>query len=436
MRRAGAVQAAKLSPVLTLLAVSILLIPVEASLFVGTLRLPVARLILLAATPVAVIRYCTGLGRAEYRFVWADLFVPVAGVWMIASVCVTDGPERGFVGAGVIALELVGTYFVARMWLKRPGEALMLGRLIAVLIALGAIAAIPDAFQQIYVVHTAVGSITGYQIDNIYDIRNGHFRATGVLEHPILLGTTCSFGMLLSWQLYRGAHRTVLFLLQGVGLIVSVSSAPFLGLAIGFGCIAYRRMTPVQDGRWRALLGVVAFCLAVMLCVVSDPLGYLIRHLTFDPQTGYYRILEWTYAGSLVLASPWLGIGLTDNWLRPSWMPPTVDAVWLRSAMEFGIPGSLLVACSVLGSCSRRVDHACATLTADEKQLGLTLSIILALYVIEGFTVHFWGATWLLLGLLMGMRAHLGAAASQPSGQRLRSVSPARAAPAGRPARA
>ena len=412
-RQTASAQAVKLSPVLALLVVSILLIPFEASLFIGTLRVPVARLILLAATPVAIVRYCSSLGSAAYKFVWADLLVPLTGVWMVVSVCMTDGQERGFVGAGAIALEFVGTYFVTRMWLKRPGEAVKLGRLVAVLIAVDAILAVPDTFQQSFVVHTVVGSLTGFVFNNGGDIRNGHFRAAGVMEHPILLGTACSFGMLLSWQLCRGVFRAILLVLQIIGLIVSVSSAPILGLVIGFGCIFYRRLTPDLDSRWQLLLGSGLFCVVLVFVLASDPLGFLIRHLTFDPQTGYYRLLEWDTAGGLVMASPWLGIGLTDDWLRPNWMPSTVDSVWLRSAMEFGIPGSLMVACSVLGACSRPVDRSSATLSTQDKLLGVALSIILSLYVFEGFTVHFWGATWMLLGLFMGMRAHLGVLASQ-----------------------
>jgi hypothetical protein len=28
--------------------------------------------------------------------------------------------------------------------------------------------------------------------------------------------------------------------------------------------------------------------------------------------------------------------------------------------------------------------------------------------IFTGFTVHFWGAVWILVGLLTGLRAHLG----------------------------
>ncbi len=333
---------------------------------------------------------------------------------MIVTVCLTEGPERGFVGAGVIALELVGTYFVCRTLLKQPGEALMLGRLVAVLLAVNAVLAIPDAVQKTYAIHAAVSAVTGFPVGDIQEMRNGYFRAAGVMEHPILLGTACSFGVLLSLQLHKGFRRVLLIGLQTMGLVLTVSSSPVLGLLIGLGCILYRRITPRDTFRWRWLFLAGTFGVAVMFAVLPSPLSSIVSHLTIDPQTGYYRLLEWTYAGQDMLLSPWIGIGLSDAWPRPEWMPSTIDSVWLRSAMSFGIPGSVLLACSVLATCSRRVDWPGAALSADDKRLGLTLSIILGLYVFEGFTVHLWGETWLLLGLFMGMRAHLGALASQP----------------------
>ena len=225
----------RLSPVLVCLALSILLVPVEASLYVGTLRLPMSRLILLAATPVAIVRYCNGVRRPSFRFVVSDLLVPLTGLWMIVAVCLTEGLERGFVGAGVIALEFVGPYFLCRTLLKQRGEALMLGRLIAVLIAVNAVLAIPDTLQKTYAIHAAVSAVTGFPVGPMQEMRNGHFRATGVMEHPILLGTACSFGILLSWQLHKGFRRILLIALQTLGLVLTVSSSPVLGLAIGLG---------------------------------------------------------------------------------------------------------------------------------------------------------------------------------------------------------
>ncbi len=410
----------RLSVVLAAIAAATLLIPEEASFYLGSLRLSVARAILLVVAPVALVGLLRQAGTPSYRFSLSDVLVPLTVAWMVLAVSITEGLDRATVSAGSIGVEFVGGYLAGRMLLKGPGEAVALGRLIAVLTAGTAITALPDPWNHGYTVHTAVEALTGYHVPYIYDIRNGRFRAAGVMEHPILLGTVCTFGILLSIQLFRGWKRAALIACQAAGAIVSVSSAPIMGLMLGLLCLLYGRLTPSWTPRWRWLIGSAAVGMCCVAVILPNPFGFLIGHLTIDPSTGYYRLLEWQVAGSDLLGSPWFGLGLSDDWVRPDWMPPSIDSLWLRSAMSFGIPGSCLIATCLLGACWRRVDVPRASLTPEERRLGTTLSILLFLYLFQGFTVHFWGATWILMGLFAGMRAHLGALGSLQTTQRAR----------------
>ncbi len=410
--RHAAVVRARLSPVLVALAVATLLVPEEASFYLGPLRLPVDRAILLVSTPVTLAWLLRQAGTPSYRFSLSDVLVPLTVAWMVLAVSMTEGLDRAAVSAGSIGVEFLGSYLAGRMLLRGPGEAVALGRLIAVLSAGTALTALPDPWTHGYTVHNAVEAVTGYHVPYIYDIRNGRFRAAGVMEHPILLGTVCTFGILLSTQLYRGWKRVALIACQAAGALVSVSSAPVMGLMLGLACLQYRRLTPSWTPRWRWLTGAAAAAMCCIALILPNPFGFLIGHLTIDPSTGYYRLLEWQIAGSDLLGAPWFGLGLSDDWVRPDWMPPSIDSLWLRSAMSFGIPGSCLIAACVLGACWRRVDVPWTALAPEARRLGTTLSILLFLYVFQGFTVHFWGATWVLMGLFAGMRAHLGALGS------------------------
>ena len=71
---------ARLSPLLMVLALAIIVVPEEASFFVGGLRLTLARAILLALTPLCFVRFIQQVGRGDYRFVWSDALVLPAGV--------------------------------------------------------------------------------------------------------------------------------------------------------------------------------------------------------------------------------------------------------------------------------------------------------------------------------------------------------------------
>ncbi len=425
-RRAGAV---RLSLVLAAIAAATLLVPEEASFYLGPLRLPMARAILLVSTPVALARLLRQSGTPSYRFSLSDVLVPLTVGWMVLAVSVTEGPDRAAVSAGSIGVEFLGSYLTARMLLSGPGEAVALGRLIAVLSAGTALTALPDPWTHSYTLHNAVEAVTGYHVPYIYDVRNGRFRAAGAMEHPILLGTVCTFGILLTTQLYRGWRRVALIVCQAAGALVAVSSAPLMGLMLGLACLLYRRLTPLWPARWRVLIGAAAVAVVCLSLLLPDPLGFFIGRLTIDPSTGYFRLLEWQIAGNDLMGAPWFGLGLSDDWARPDWMPPSIDSLWLRSAMSFGIPGSCLIAACLLGACWRRVDVPWAALTEEERRLGTTLSILLFLYLFQGFTVHFWGATWILMGLFAGMRAHLGALGSlHPRGVRLRRAAPPLAA--------
>ena len=412
LERRAAAGRARLSLVLAAIAAATLLVPEEASFYLGSLRLPVARAILLVVAPVALVGLLRQAGTQAYRFSLSDVLVPLTVIWMVLAVSVTEGLDRAIVSAGSIGVEFVGSYLAGRMLLKGPGEAVALGRLIAVLTAGTALSALPDPWTHGYTVHNAVEAVTGYHVPYIYDIRNGRFRAAGVMEHPILLGTVCTFGIMLSTQLFRGRKRAALIACQAAGALVSVSSAPIMGLVLGLLCLLYGRLTPSWTPRWRWLIGSAVAGICCIAVILPNPFGFLIGHLTIDPSTGYYRLLEWQVAGDDLLGSPWFGLGLSDGWARPDWMPPSIDSLWLRSAMSFGIPGSCLIAACLLGACWRRVDVPWATLTPEERRLGTTLSILLFLYLFQGFTVHFWGATWVLIGLFAGMRAHLGALGS------------------------
>ena len=46
-------------------------------------------------------------------------------------------------------------------------------------------------------------------------------------------------------------------------------------------------------------------------------------------------------------------------------------------------------------------------LSGEERRLSLALGIVITTAVALGFTVHFWGACWILLGAFAGMRANL-----------------------------
>jgi O-antigen ligase len=406
-------------PLLPALLVVGVLLPAEFSLRLGSLLLNMPRIILLVTFPVLLLRWLRSISQSKTQVAISDLALLPTCIWMFLSVSMTEGVNRAVVGASALILDFAGSYLVARTISLRPGQAVALARFTASAIAMMGMLGPLDTLTGKHIIHTVAQMITGADIDWILQVRNGLLRAQSTQDHPILMGCVCCFGILLSVSVQTGWVRTASIAGSTAGLFSALSSAPIGATILGLGLFAYKRLTPHFSSRWLLLKGLFGLGLVVVFIATGNPFPFLFRHFTLDPQTAWYRLLIWQVAGALVLQSPWFGIGM-DDWTRGSGMASTVDSVWLRCAMEFGIVGSALIAVIVIGACNRPTNPRLRVpLPAEDQQLGLCLGIIAFLYIYLGFTVHFWGSTWILLGFLMGLRAHMGALAeSQPLIQR------------------
>jgi Na+/glutamate symporter len=93
--------------------------------------------------------------------------------------------------------------------------------------------------------------------------------------------------------------------------------------------------------------------------------------------------------------------------------------------MKYGIPGSVMIGLVLIGAGwhAVRVTPANSTLIDErDAKLAEALGIVLFLTIYLGFTVHYWGAGWILVAILAACRAHLsqlcGATAIPPASRR------------------
>ncbi|WP_139223683.1 O-antigen ligase family protein [Methylocapsa palsarum] len=403
-------------PLLPALLVVAVLLPEELYLQVGGLFLTLPRVLLLVAFPLLLVRTIRQATRPGFHASISDYAIFPLSIWMFLAVAVSQGFTRAMVGSSALILDFAGSYLVMRTIANEPGAAVAVARFMAGALAVAALLGPLDHLFGQYAIHRIGDMLTHLGRDLDPEFRHGLMRARGAQEHSILLGSISSFGAILSLSVFRGVPRWIAVICCLAGLFSAVSSAPILATLMGFGLLFFRRQTPHFPSRWLAL-GVTGGSVALLVFTLHpSPFAFIFQHFTLDPQTSWYRLVIWQVAGSLVLANPLFGIGL-DDWAREAWMPSTVDSVWLRSAMMFGIVGSALIAVVVIGACSRplRVSGR-EELPLAEQSLGVGLGIITFLIAYLGFTVHFWGCTWFMMGMFAGLRAHLGGlAADQPS---------------------
>ena len=383
-------------------------------------RFTPARVVLLAVSPAMLVSVARLLSAQRYRFVISDLFMPAALAWIIIALAETEGLAAALKSGGAFGLDFVGPYLVMRGFLRSRAQVHAIVRLFCILAAIAGLLGLADTLAGYHILRDQLAKLTGYAyyhptLAGASDMhRLGLYRAQGVFAHPILFGAVMCYALILTVDL-TGRARLVCRLGCGLGLFLSLSSAPWAALIVGLTLWCYLRLAPFPH-RWRLMIGGGALLGTAFLLFTPDPLEFLFNHFLLESATGYFRLLTWRYAGHDVLQSPIFGIGMTENWPRPHWMSFSVDSLWLASAMRYGIPGSLLIALALVGALSLPVVTTRARaeiIAAREMRLGDAFAIVTFLIVFLGFTVNYWGASFMIVGLLAGIRAALGEIAAR-----------------------
>jgi hypothetical protein len=395
---------------LNALAVAVLL-PDEIGIYFFGLRLTAARVLLLLLVPYLVARFFHANATHRYRFVFSDALVPITAAWIIIAVSEVNGVDAALNHGGPIILEFLVGYAASRFLLIEHGEALSFVNFLCRIIAIVGLLGLLDTLAHSFVLHALASSIFGSipltiaGVDEGGDERLGLLRAMSALEHPILFGTTCAIGLLLAVAIPMRA-RWFVILSCGLGAALALSSAPIQAIIMGLGLLIYDRILRRIRHRWSALIILVAFGVVLILEVLQDPLGFIFSHFVFDTQTAWFRTWIWATGVAAVAQSPWVGVG----WFIPEdyGIPGTVDSIWLLWALTYGLPGSALLGLSMLGAASLPTQGRGVSLTSKEVKLGTIIGILTSLIVFLGFTVDFFGSGWILVPMLVGIRAHLG----------------------------
>jgi hypothetical protein len=294
-----------------------------------------------------------------------------------------------------------------RILLTEHGHALSFVNLLCLTIAIVALVGLLDPLMHFYVAHNLAGRLTGAVVTlNSWGdaYRLGLLRASGPIEQPILYAYTCAFGLLIAASIPM-RWRWFVILSCSLGTIFAFSSAPFFSVPVGFGLIIYNRIMSGVPLRWLILSLAGAVGIVAVFIISNSPIGFIISHFIYSPESGYYREWTWDRVIFYLSQSPWYGLGYG---VPPDEINHSIDSLWLVLGIHSGFPGVVLIALSLLGAASLPTSGHNINLRPTESRLGTILGIFIFLTIYMAFTVDFWGATWILIGLLLGVRAHLG----------------------------
>ena len=402
--------------VLAYMLVLSLVIPPAVTLPMQSPKITATRAILLLTLIPAFLTLVRGIGNGTRHLRFSDYTMALCCICMFTAYTVTEGFSVAVVSANLIIMELLGGYILARAYFCNRVEIQAVVRALTVAVIFTVCVAVVDHFLHQNWVNDTISLAFGVTpIESQY--RNGVLRAMSTTEHAILFGTFCvmSAGVLYFGRTSARGGITRLAICA-LGCILAMSSAPLLALMVLVASILYDKLLNAYPWRWR-LFALGFFTFVVILCVVSrNPLEALLSRFTLEPQTAFYRLLIWEYAGAEVLNSPLFGIGLRD-WARMPGMVGSVNSMWLSQAMSFGIPASFMLGLTLISSTWRTNRPPPPPEARDRylEQIRTGLTIVLMLVIFIGFTVHLWGTMMTFLGLLIGLRTTIEEVRSGPA---------------------
>ena len=402
--------------------------PDELSFYILDFRLTLIRAVLFLLTPMLLIQFVKLLASRKCHLVLSDVFVTLTGLWMFISPALVVDIAYSLHHSAPNAIEFCGSYFAGRVLLSERGQAQQFIDFLCHLIGFVAVFGALDAVTGTPLTHDFIRQLLGLPVltagGGVLEYRLGILRSMGPIIHPILFGVVCAAGLILAvGSPIRFKRLTIA--VCAIGVFLSMSSAPMEGSVLGLGLLAYDRRLAHFRGRWMLLIGSVIIGLGVVFLFTSSPLAFLFGHLNLDSSSYWVRLLQWNNVGAVVLDSPWIGIAF--QWPdivahMPFFVQESIDSLWLNLALIYGIPGSVLVGLSMLSAACYRTNRSPIGLTSEESRLATSLSILIVVIVLMGFTVHLWEGPWMLVGLLVGASAHFADFASlRPSGVHRRS---------------
>ena len=380
--------------ILTVLFILSIFIPVEFHYLLGSLRIETYRVVLGLALVVSIINIRQVLDKADFVDILLAGFIVLA----TASLMYNHGPQKGLESSGILAIEVLGSFYLARLFITTPKRYYYVNLGFVIILSAMVFFSLYEAFAKHRILHDWATMITGnnsldYRLYTHYYIRFGIMRTTNLFAHPILYGTIGAiffpFAILLVINKFKWLNfgRALALL---IGMVTTLSSAPLLS-------VVFQGATAMLAHNWQgakrlwSAMAFFAFAGFLLINALSNRgfFAILISYLTFNPVTGYYRMLQWEHSMDDIADNPVLGIGLHD-WSRPEWMNSSIDSFWLLVTMQHGVfAGFILLLCSfyaVFNVLSVLHKHHPAVKWMVNSWIMASMSLILI-----GFTVDYFG---------------------------------------------
>ena len=385
-----------------------LLLPPELSINIGELRLSGYRLVLLFLFLPCLVHLLFSPDHQTTPADWGMLFI---SSWCVLALAYHHGIVEALEKGGILIIEMLGAYLLARIYIRNYAQMLAVAKFFVCLVAIVLTASIPESLTGN---HFLRGPIEFY-----YPKRLGLHRAYGPFDHPILLGVFCAASFSYAYYLIAdgaidSASKFFIIFVVCAGTFFSLSAGPFLALGMQVGLVVWEKKSRSIPGRWWIVAGLLVIgYIAIDIFSNRSPIAVLVSYLSFSGQTAYFRILIFEYGSAEVIRHPLLGIGY-NPWVRPDWMPSSVDNFWLLTAMRYGLPATLALV-AVMAYMVLELGNKKSPVSTF-RNAGRAWGFTIAGLALVGCTVTFWNSMFVLFFFLLGTGCWLlTARQAQPS---------------------
>lgn len=374
---------------------------------IGPMRLSAYRFVLLAMLGPCLVMWLQGkAGRIRLTDVALVLFC----IYGALALAVVHGAGAAVQPSGILFIETMGAYLLARCYIRGPDDFYNLVRLLfLIVVALLPLAILEAVTGHNYAQEALKAVLPVSNAPSLLQPRWGLTRVRVVFEHPILFGVATGSVLALT-HLVLGygvsfARRWLRSATVAATAFLSLSSGPVSALAAQILLLSWNGLLVRYAHRWK-LLGAIVFCCYAVVAIGSNQsvLEFYIYYFAFNEGTGWDRIRIWRYGWQTVQAHPLFGIGFGD-WARPDWMGSSIDMFWLVNFVQFGMPAGALMLIAffaLLIAVGRQK-------SPDERHSAYKLAYLIAMFsfFLAGWAVHYWNALYVLFLFMLGSGAWL-----------------------------
>lgn len=372
------------------------LLPPELSFNLGSMRLSPYRIVLILSFFKLINEVLFSPDKSKQEKI-VDFLILFHCSWSIISLMINEGVGKGIESGGIFFVETLGSYLLARYTIKNQKDFEYFLKIAMI----SCLFIFPFAFYEMvtgtHVIRESASLLTGGYFFNDIEPRMGLTRAYANFEHPILLGV---FGSTLFLFFYFSKNIESKYIVPGTALFLtfsSLSSGGILAVVIQGALLIWDKVfnTFKIDNKWQKLVILMASGYLLLSLVSQSPLKLILSRITFSQQTAYFRTLIFEFGSAEVVRNPIFGIGFSD-WIRPLWMPPSVDNFWLLTAMRFGLPSLLSIIAAIFIVSSQ-------VLKNKHHKFSLIYFIVLCSLLFAGCTVHFWNQLLIYFYFFLGI---------------------------------